>query len=249
MKNLLLALLIVPFAALSQKAGNILWQESADGKWFNNSYAKFQAAASYSITATPTQYFNGNKSVRFELRDTDKEVQSGTRAEITFPIATNNNRWYSFAMYFPKEHWGIDKTDEVITQWHQGGGATPALCLRTKNDRLYLRVVNFSGDDTWLDLGILDKDRWHAYVLHVKHSSKSDGVLEIWRDNVRILGRYGSNSYPLNGTFHLPFWKIGIYKSYWNGSRKSATNKRVLYFDDIKMGNENSNYTEMMPKR
>lgn len=248
MKNLLIILLIVPMAGFNQ-VGNILWQENADRKWFNNSYGKLQAAASYSITASTAQYYNGTKSVRFELRDTDKEVQGGTRAEITFPIATNNHRWYSFAMYVPGADYKYDAADEVITQWHQGGGETPALCLRTKNGRLYLRVVSLSGNNTWLDLGRLDKDKWHAYVMHIKHSSKSDGVVEIWRDNVRILGRYGANSYPLNGTFHLPFWKIGIYKSYWNGSRTSATTKRVLYFDDIKMGNENSNYTEMMPKR
>lgn len=246
MKNILIILLIVPVFGFSQ---NIIYQENADGKWFNNSYGKLQAAASYSITASTAQYFNGAKSVRFELRDTDREVQGGTRAEITFPIATNNNRWYSFAMYVPSADYKYDATDEVITQWHQGGGETPALCLRTKNDRLYLRVVKLSGDNTWLDLGLLDKDRWHAYVMHIKHSSKSDGVVEIWRDNVKILGRYGANSYPINSTFHLPFWKFGIYKSFWNGSRTSATKKRVLYFDDIKMGNENSNYTEMMPKR
>jgi hypothetical protein len=242
----ILILLLIPFAAFSQ---NLLYSENADGTWFRNSYAKLQAAAPYSITAATSQYYNGTKSVRFELRTTDPEVQDGTRAEIVFPKAKNNNRWYSFAMYVPSADYKIDATDEVITQWHQGGGATPALCLRTKNDRLYVRLVKLSGDNTWLDLGALDKDKWHAYVLHIKHSSKSDGVLEIWRDNVRILGRYGANAYPINGTYTLPFWKIGIYKSYWNGTRTSATTKRVLYFDDIKMVNENSNYTEMMPKR
>src|SRR5688572_16896916 len=81
---------------VSTKAiGDLIWSENADGSWFDNSYAKFQAAASYSITASSAQYYNGSKSIRFELRDTDPEVQSGTRAELTFPNATNNNRWYS----------------------------------------------------------------------------------------------------------------------------------------------------------
>lgn len=222
--------------------GQIIWTESADGYWFNNSYAKFQAAASYSITASTAQKFNGSRSIRFELRDTDKEVQSGTRAELTFPKATNNNRWYSYAMYIPSADYKYDATDEVITQWHQGGGSTPALCLRTKKDRLYLRVFS-----TWLDLGALDKDKWHTYVMHVKHTAGSDGLIEIWRDGIKILNRPGANSYPINGTYHLPFWKFGIYKSYWNGSRTSATKKRVIYFDCVKMGDENATYGQMCP--
>lgn len=223
--------------------GNLLYKENADGTWFDNSFAKMQTATSYGITASTTQLYNGTKSARFELRDTDPENQSGTRAELTFPVTTNMNRWYAYAMYIPSADYKYDATDEVITQWHQGGGATPALCLRTKADRLYLRVMG----EIWIDLGALDKDKWHAYVLHVKHSSGSDGLVEIWRDGVKILNRTGANGYPLNDTYHMPFFKMGIYKSYWNGTRTSATTKRVLYFDDIKMGNENATYNEMVP--
>jgi hypothetical protein len=146
-------------------------------------------------------------------------------------------------MYIPSAEYAPDATDDVITQWHQGGGATPALCLRVKNDRLYLRVLG----ETWIDLGALDKDKWHSYVMHVKHTAGSDGLVEIWRDGVKILNHAGANSYPINGTYHLPFWKFGIYKSYWNGSRTSSTNKRVIYFDDVKMGDENASYTTMAP--
>jgi hypothetical protein len=101
--------------------------------------------------------------------------------------------------------------------------------------------------ETWIDLGALDKDKWHAYVLHVKHTAGSDGLVEIWRDGQKILNHAGPNSYPINDTYHLPFWKLGIYKSYWNGTRTSTTNKRVLYFDDIKMGNETATYNDMVP--
>lgn len=235
--------MLLPVLAFSQKS-SLLYQENADGKWFNNSYAKLQAAAHYSITASTSQYYNGSKSVRFELRNTDKEVQSGTRAEITFPISTSNNRWYSFAMYIPSADYKVDKTDEVITQWHQGGGATPALCLRTKDDKLWLRVLG-----KWIDLGKLDKDKWHTYVMHVVHSAGKDGLVEIWYDGKKILNRTGANSYPIGKTYHLPFWKFGIYKSQYNGNKATATSKRVLYFDDIKMGTGKATLADMTPKR
>jgi hypothetical protein len=227
----------------SLATGNLLYYENADGNWFDNSYSKLQLAASYSITTSTIKYFSGVRSVRFELRDSDAQVESGTRAELTFPIATNNNRWYSYALFFPGLEYKVDATDEVITQWHQGGGVTPALCLRTKADHLFLRILG----ETWIDLGQLDKDRWHSYVMHIKHSAASDGLIEVWCDGKKIMNRTGPNAYPVNSTYHLPFWKIGIYKSYWNGSQTSSTNKRVLYFDEIRLGNENATYADMLP--
>jgi hypothetical protein len=238
----IIILLLLPVVAFSQT--NILYQENADGYWFSNSYAKLQAAASYSITASTAKCFNGTKSVRVELRSNDKEVQSGTRAEFVFPTVTNLNRWYSYAIMFDSANYKKDASDEVITQWHQGGGKTPALCLRTKNDRLYLRVMG-----NWVDLCGLDKGKWHTYVMHVIHSSNSTGLVEIWRDGVKILTRKGQNMYAVAGELKWPNLKLGIYKSAWNYSATTATNKRVLYFDDIRIGNEKATMVEMMPKR
>lgn len=237
--RLLIPLMLLPFITFSQV---LLWSENADGTWFNSKYAKLQAAASYSITASTAQAYSGKKSIRFELRATDKEVQDGTRAEITFPISTSTNRWYSYALYVPSKEYKTDKSDEVITQWHQGNGKTPALCLRTKNDRLYLRVLG-----EWVDLGTLQKDSWHTYVMHIIHKADKGGLVQIWRDNVEILNRPGPNSYPLTGGFHLPFWKFGVYKAAWNGSATTGSTKRVLYFDDVKMGSDSATYSMMAP--
>ncbi|MCS3801007.1 polysaccharide lyase [Niastella sp. OAS944] len=227
----------------NQAVGSLLYYENADLGWFNNSYAKLQAAAYYSITASTIQHFSGTKSIRFELRNTDAEVQGGTRAELTFPMATSPKRWYSFALYFPSSDYKFDPEDEVVSQWHQGGSVTSPLCLRTKSDHLFLRILG----ETWVDLGALNKDTWHTYIMHVNHSASSDGLIEIWRGAQKILYRNGPNAYAINSTFHLPFWKIGIYKSSWNGSQTSATSRRVLYFDEIKLGNEYASYEDMFP--
>jgi hypothetical protein len=239
----LLILMLLPVFALSQS--NIIYYESGEGKTIFNAYVAKQTTTSYGITSTNKLFYSGTQSVRFELRTTDPLNNNGTRAEITFPTTTNLNRWYSYAIYFPSTGYKYDKSDEVITQWHQGGGATPALCLRTKKDRLYLRVMG----DIWVDLGLIDKDKWHAYVMHVKHSSGSDGLVEIWRDDNKILSRTGPNMYKVGGDYKNPKLKLGIYKSAWNGSGTTDTKLRVLYFDEIKMGNEKATYAEMCPKR
>jgi hypothetical protein len=98
-------------------------------------------------------------------------------------------------------------------------------------------------------MGAFEKDVWRAYVMHVKHSSGSDGLIEVWRDGVKILNRSGANAYKIEGDIEMPNMKLGIYKSNWNGSGTTMTNVRVLYFDDIKLGNENATYAEMVPTK
>jgi hypothetical protein len=231
--------MLFPLIAFNQ----IIYQESAEGSTIFSTYVKKQTTATYGITPSKIFYYTGTQSARFELRDTDAMNNNGTRAEITFPTTTNLNRWYSYALYFPSADYKYDASDEVISQWHQGGGKSPALCLRTRKDHIYLRTMG-----NWIDLGLIDKDKWHTYVMHIKHSSGSDGLVEIWRDGNKILSKKGQNMYAVIGDLKKPNWKLGIYKSDWNGSETTSTNKRVLYFDDIKMGNENATYADMAPK-
>lgn len=242
MKNILILLLIVPIAAFSQ---NIIYNEAADGSTLFGNYVSKQTTTKYGIKPTKCIAFNGTQSVRFELRDTDAMNNNGTRAEVSFPAATNLNRWYAFAIYFPCLDYGYDTDDDVITQWHQGGGATPALCIRTRKDSVYLRVMG----KTWINLGRIEKDTWKSYVFHVIHSSTSAGQVQIWKDGQLILNYRGQNMYPVGSTYKNPNWKLGIYKSGWNDAGTTMTNRRVVLYDAIKLGSENATYDEVVPKR
>lgn len=230
---------------------NLLYHEAADGATVFSSYVSKQNPMAHSITQTSKIAFNGTKSAKFELWYTDTMNNSGTRSEITFPTNTNSNRWYAYAIYFPALDWDYDSDDEVITQWHQGGGLTPALCIRTVRDSIFVRIVKAvtgQASDTWINLGPIEKNIWRTYVMHINHSSTSSGSLEIWRDNRKILDRAGANAYAVgvNGTTE-PNLKLGIYKSGWNDDETTMTKRRVILFDDIRVGNENSNYREMCP--
>jgi hypothetical protein len=221
---------------------NLIWSDNIDGSLFFNLGVSKQTSTSYGITAVTNPYYQGVRSARFELRNTDKEANGGTRSEISVPLSGSLNRWYSYAVYAPADKFKYDKIDDVITQWHQGGGETPALCLRVRADRIYIRILG-----EWFDLGVFDKDKWHAYVMHIKHSTGSDGLIELWRDGKQIMKRSGPNMYKISGTFHHPGLKFGIYKSAWNGSSTTATSVRVIYFDDIRIGNEYATYATMAP--
>lgn len=213
------------------------------------SFLTKQVSTPYGIQIVNKPAYDGKQAARFELRNSDPENNNGTRAEISFPRpanTTNPERWYGFAVYFPRNDFDVDSSDEVICQWHQGGKATPSLCIRTKDDRIKLRIKPQIDKKKWIDLGAIEKNVWQYYVIHVKHSSRADGLVEIWRDGLRVVNYTGANMYDLSsGIFHTPNWKLGIYKSDWNNSAMTKANKRVLYFDAIKIGDEHASFSEM----
>jgi hypothetical protein len=236
--------------SLRKPGTHILYQLDFEG---NNPFPSFittQVSTAYALQLVDSPVYHGKKAARFELRDTDPENNNGKRAEISFPApgkATNPERWYAFAVLFPREDFDYDNSDEVICQWHQGGKATPSLCIRTKGNQIRLRVKAVTDSKEWIDIGEIEKNVWQYYVIHIKHSSGPDGLIEIWRDNKLLVHNAGANMYDIsNGAFHIPNWKLGIYKSAWNSSSGTSVHKRVLYFDDIKMGDEHASFSDMI---
>jgi hypothetical protein len=221
---------------------NLLYEEFGEGVTLFPNTIK-QSPTTYGITAVNSPLFRGTKSIRFELRDTDPMNNNGTRAEIAFPELTVLERWYGFALMFDADNYDYDSTDEIVMQWHQAGGQTPALCLRTKQDKIWIRIMG----NIWIDLGNIEKGNWRKYVMHVIHASDGTGLIEIWKDGVNILTRSGQNMYALTSTVKKPTWKLGIYKSGWNDAKTTDTNIRVLYYDDIRLGNENAVYSDVVP--
>jgi hypothetical protein len=226
----------------TRSLGNLLWADNLEGLLSYFIGPSVQTSTSYGITRVTSPIFQGTKSARFELRASDRETNGGTRAEISFQPATNLNRWYSFALYAPAEQFKWDDEDDCLIQFHQGDGETPALCLRVREDRVYIRILG-----VWNDLGVFEKDKWQAYVMHIKHSTGSTGLIELWRNGVKLMNRTGANMTSVDDDEHNPSLKLGIYKSAWNGSSTTETSTRVVYYDDIKIGNEYATYEDMVP--
>jgi hypothetical protein len=204
-----------------------------------------QTTAPYALTKDSTVAFVGTYSARFELRDTDAMNNNGTRAEVVFPImtATDMERWYSWQVAFDANDYDYDTNDEVIMQWHQGGGLTPALCFRVKQDKIWLRVMGTQ----WYDLGTTGKPYLQGFVMHVKHAPDSSGLIEVWKNHTSYpLVIHGQNMYTLSATVERPTLKLGIYKSGWNDNNTTMTNKRVLYYDNVRIGDQYSAWEEFI---
>ncbi len=221
-------------------SANYIFQETFEGSSaFSGRHTQFGTSYSFQMATNPV--FAGAKSGRFELRSSDGQVANGTRAEvIVADPATNKNRWYSFAAYFPAKDYAYDSGSEVISQWWQTSGSTQATSLRVRKDRLILRTGNDPKSLKEIDLGAVTKDSWQEYVFHFIHSNGSDGLIEVWRNGTKILEQKGGNMY----NDKMPNWKIGIYKASWN-SGSTETSKRVIYYDNIRVGNENATLASM----
>jgi hypothetical protein len=150
-------------------------------------------------------------------------------------------------VYFPSADHAFDSFTEIVTQWHQGGGLSPSIALEHKADR-YVVVIpaDAAGASTTerTDIGAVTKDAWNRFVFHIKHASDSTGLLEIWLNQTKLMTRTGSNMYSLSTT-SPPRWKVGIYKWKWNLEATTDTDKRVRFYDSIRIGSEKASLSEM----
>ncbi|WP_186756796.1 polysaccharide lyase [Echinicola salinicaeni] len=221
---------------------NILYQETFEES-DPFSFATMQYAESYGFGVTKSPVFSGDFSGRFELNDTDDMASNGTRAEALFPRMSEKERWYSYTLYLPSADYKIDSNYDIISQWHQGAGTgSPTLTFRVTNDRFQLEHGDHADNRKKYDLAPVQKDQWMDVVFHVVHSSGSDGLVEIWLDGQKVIDLEGGN---MDARYDLPRWKMGIYKDDWNGSETTDSKRRVLFFDNVRLGNKDASFEEM----
>ncbi|OKL39548.1 hypothetical protein A3841_00950 [Pontibacter flavimaris] len=235
---------MTPNAELSTEAtdlatsANFIFNETfEDGTGFDG--IRLQASTNYGFNLVSSPAFEGSKAGRFELRDSDAEASGGTRAEFIFPDDTRAKEgWYSFAGYFPAADYADERSRDIITQWHQGGGSgSPHTVLVVESGEFIMHV-----GEARLSLGKMTKDVWHNFVIHMVHSTGSDGLIEVWLNDKKVASRSGAT---IKSGFDLPRWKVGIYKWDWNGSETTNTKKRVWYIDNVRLGNSNATLSEM----
>lgn len=244
------------------KLSHLLFEENFEGPvpFIDAQNTGFGSSHSFMVVTTPV--YQGKKAARFKLKSTDPMIHNGTRAEVTtVKYAREKEMWYSFAVFFPEEEFKKDSHKEAISQWFQQEDAhlgepsqSPATSLGIRNDRFYLDT-GYNRDKVCkavtqesrkiIDLGKVEKDTWHEFVFHFVHSYKSDGLIEIWHNGSKVLTHKGGNMY---NNEDLPKWKLGIYKWQWNGGGKTDTRKRVIFLDNIKVGNSKATLEEMQPE-
>jgi hypothetical protein len=227
-------------SALATSA-SMLFDQGFEGSNPLSSFHSIEVGASHSLTVADRPG-GGGKSARFELRQNDPDVKGSRRAEVTVIKGdTQKEMWYAYDAYFPSKDYVDEKDDENITQWHQSGMGSPSASIRVTSGRIIMTVRNHPDQKEKVDLGPATKDKWLSLVVHMVHSSGSDGLTEVWMDGKQVLSRKGGNMYAGG---ELPKWKLGIYKSTWD-SQKTTTDKRVLFFDNIRVGKAGATLADM----
>jgi hypothetical protein len=232
------------------------FEEEKDFKDWNKEVCRNDAVRISSDVAR-----TGKTSARFEFTKNDVINFNFLRAEIRRNCETEDERWYGFSNYLPAD-FVSDPLAEKIAQWHDvpdfvigESWRSPPISFGIVNDHYYIQMLwatnaintdlTRSGEKK-ADLGQVDRSRWNDWVFHIKFSYKSDGIMEIWKNKVKIFSYYGPNSYNDQS---YPYFKIGIYKWGWNGwADYSPENKRVLYYDEVKIGNKNSGVDDVSPE-
>ena len=215
---------------------------------FSNMY--LEKANTNSITRSSEQKRTGSYSAKFILNKSDADVAGSKRTEAVLEWVTppKYERWYGMSMFLPSSYI-TDGAEEQLFQWHSQGTVdldgvstnNSPMAMYTKNGRWEFGM-KYGGT---IDLGVYDKNVWTDWVIHVKFSYESDGLLEIWKNGKLVVQKSGRNNYrELKGHF----FKIGVYKYGWAQGYTSTTTSRTLFYDDVKIGNENSSYAAVAPQ-
>ncbi len=232
---------------------------------FSNGYSKtwHKESANLSHSIQTTKAPDGSDAVRFEVRRTDPTVALSKRSELALDsVAAGSEQWYGFRVMLP-EGWDRDPGSyEVIGQWHEVPDWNLGEGWRSPPLGIYVRDGQWRVNSKWdskpktegntpegkatLWTGAYETGEWANWVFHVKWSHKSDGILQVWKDGELIVDRKGPNTY--NDKVG-PYFKIGVYKPDWKENpQASNTDKRVLYFDQVRIGENNAGYNAVTPR-
>jgi hypothetical protein len=198
---------------------------------------------------------DGGMSVRFETRKTDVQCFS-YRAELYLSrLRTDmmSAEWFAFDTYVPASQ-PDDTRPESHAQYHQITeiDGSPPWGLWYENG-VYKLVQQFTldGQETSIvttDIpGTYPKGAWHKWVVHYKRSIGSDGLLEVWVDGQKRITRTGPNANQYLGTLEpTGSFKFGIYKWVNSGSNPSTQESRVVYVDNVKLGDSASTIADFV---
>ena len=186
------------------------------------------------------------------------------RSEVEGPWANvGEEYWYGFSIFLP-EDFIVNDNWEILAQWHGypdfdigEDWRCPVMALLTSNPNytsswgkwtLNLRYDSkentivggkevYEGENTF-ELGAWETGVWTDWVFHVRWSYESDGLLEIWKNGVKILYYKGPNAF---NDAEGPYFKMGIYTA-------DVPCARIVYHDEFRMADANSTYEDVAPK-
>ena len=137
----------------------------------------------------------GSQSIRFEVRDGDcgKDKEGGwndckgdrERHELSInkkgQKMSKGEYWFSWSLYFPKEHQNLWPLSNNYGQFHQEGGPPVFMFKELIGGYSIIRTI---GDDDYDERRLIRNDdmkgKWHDILINAKWSKKDDGFFKLW---------------------------------------------------------------------
>lgn len=217
-------------------------------------------ALDHELTRVGDPLRSGACALRVEV-NADEENQGGGRwrAELTHegaghdPGTHDQERWFGLSTYLPEDY--PDGLADIVFQIHE----RPGDCEEYRSPPLYLRVGD--GQMTWktrwdskrcsdgnepegtanVSSAPIVRGRWVDWVVHVRWSYESDGLVEVWQDGRQVARREGPNTYNDEREQYL---KVG---SYWL-SGQDDVDQRVSFVDEVRMAGPGATYDDVAPR-
>ena len=98
----------------------------------------------------------------------------------------------------------------------------------------------YDPNETTSDVVTVNYGSWEKFVFHCKFKSNATGLIEVWKDGQLIYSVTRQNGTAKSQTRIV--W--GVY----GGIGNTAHPNLVCYFDDVKIGNRNASYNDVVPK-
>lgn len=206
--------------------------------WYNN-----QHCCNYSVQQTAEQVKAGSNALRIEVRSTDASTSGAIRSEITLDSdPLNLDRWYGFSLYL--KDWADDDAGEHVFQWHpDNSNGSAAMALLTTGGRFTYATNNngTTSNNEYVDIGPVISNQWIDFVIHIRWATDTTGLLQVWMNGNQVINRSAVKTAAVTSYF-----KLGINKFGW-GTQTSAVTQRILYFDEVRVGNASANYNDVAP--
>ncbi|HEY6503662.1 MAG TPA: polysaccharide lyase [Chitinophagaceae bacterium] len=203
-----------------------------------------QHCCDYSLIQSTDKSTEGNNSLRIEVRSTDPQTSSSIRSELTQGgDGVGAERWYGFNIFL--QNWMDDDAGECVFQWHPEnltGTATAALWTSGGRFVFVMNEGDVNSGNEYIDIGPIISNQWISWVIHVKWASDNTGIMQVWKNGNLVINKSRIITAPPVGTY----FKLGINKFGW-GIQPSSTTERILYYDEVRIGDEKASYADVVP--
>lgn len=219
------------------------------------------------ITFQTSPVRSGSYAVHL-INSTNESASGLERTEIdlpssdqTYAIRWDKEYWIGYSLYL--KNWDYSNYAETVHQMHgvPYGALWQSCAARNITDILIQKNLLSFQTITRPALDILpgnyaaatsvwqepvQSNVWYDWVMHLRPSTSSTGLTEIWCNGRLIYQQYGPNVDPIDrsglSAYPSHFFKAGVYNWPWKDGYFDITSREVIY-DSIKIGVVEKGYT------